>query len=167
MRLIPRIALLTPALVIGVLALLAEPDGGKVQFQNVAGSFIITLFTDPTPLRIGAADLSVMIQNRETHDPVLNGRVQLSLHGPNGRSVKVEATHRQAQNKLLYAAMVRLPESGRWQVDIHVSKGEVSSSTNGEITILKARSSLVTYWDYLLIPLIAIALFILHQWLKR
>jgi hypothetical protein len=140
-------------------------DGGKVEFQRIAGPFVITLFTD-APIYLGTGDISVMIQDRNTRDSVLDARVGFTFRSEDGTIVEAKATREQAQNKLLYAASVAFPESGRWQVEIDVSRGMDATLTTGEITIVPSESRLSSYWGYFLIPPLGIILFVLHQWLK-
>lgn len=140
-------------------------DGGRVEFQHIAGPFVITLFTD-APIYLGTGDISVMIQDRNTRDSVLDARVGFTFRSDDGTTLEAKATREQAQNKLLYAAAINFPESGRWQVVIDVSRGMDAASTKGEITIEPAESRLSSYWGYFLIPPIGIILFVLHQWLK-
>ena len=47
-------------------------DGGIVQFQKQAGPFFVTVFSAPVPLRVGAADLSVMVQKADDRSEVLD-----------------------------------------------------------------------------------------------
>lgn len=140
-------------------------DGDKVEFQHIAGPFVVTLFTD-APIYLGTGDISVMIQDRNSREPVLDARVGFTFRSEDGTTLDAKATREQAQNKLLYAAAVTFPESGRWQVEIDVSRRMDAASTTGEITILPSESRLSSYWGYFLIPPIGIILFVLHQWLK-
>jgi hypothetical protein len=144
----------------------AWADGGQVQFQHVVGSFVITLFTAAEPIYTGTGDVSVMIQDRRTQEPILDARVGLSFRGENGMAVDAKATREHAQNKLLYAAAPTFPKSGLWKVQINVSRGTDSASTSGKITILQPKPVLSSSWEYFLIPPLGILLFVLHQWLK-
>lgn len=155
------------ALALTMWSALVSADGGSVQLQNIAGPFSVTLFTDPTPLRTGPADFSVMIQNRKTQEPLLDAYVRLSLRVGSGSTVNVKLTREQAKNKLLYAATINLPSSGSWQVEVDVTRGSDFASTSGDITVLPSKSPLLAYLGYFLIPPVAIALFVLHQWLKN
>jgi hypothetical protein len=105
------------ALVSLLAADLARADGGAIRIQRDAGPLRITVFSAPEPLRVGAADLSVMVQSREGGAPVLDAEVELRLEGPPPeRPIQVRATREQAANKLLYAASVELPAAGTWRL---------------------------------------------------
>jgi hypothetical protein len=89
---------------------LLKADGGIVQFRKEAGPFLVTLFSSPSPLRTGPADLSVLVESSQTRTPILNATVSLHLRSTSGREADAAATHEQATNKLLYVAMPAIPE---------------------------------------------------------
>ncbi len=46
-------------------ATLVFADGGTMLFRKRADPFLVTAFSEPVPVRVGAADLSVMVQNAD------------------------------------------------------------------------------------------------------
>jgi predicted anti-sigma-YlaC factor YlaD len=72
-----------PKLLLPVLMILTQAvafaDGGAVQFRQEAGGFAITVFTSPAPLSAGAVDISLLLQNRNGLEPVLDASVSLLL----------------------------------------------------------------------------------------
>jgi hypothetical protein len=145
----------------------AHADGGAVQFEKSAGPFVITVFTTPSPLRAGPVDISLMIQSRENQQPVLDGQAFVQLRKDGAMSIRSEATHEAAQNKLLYAAPVKVPESGLWELEVAIQRGDDSINVAGEITVASANPVLLVYWRSLALPPLLISLFALNQWLKR
>lgn len=156
------IALAWSALTIG-----AHADGGTVQFEKAAGPFVITVFTTPSPLRAGPVDISLMIQSRESQQPVLDCQPSVQLRKEGATSILSEATHEAAQNKLLYAAQVNVPEPGPWELEVAIQPGDDSINVAGEITVAPANPVLLVYWRSLALPPLFISLFALSQWLKR
>ena len=144
-------------------------DGGTVQFRKQVGSLIITVFSTPVPLRVGKADLSVMVQNASDQSTVLDATVQVQLQkSEEGKIVEIvaPATHARATNKLLYAAEVTVPSAGRWRMDARVSVKDSDVDASGDIEILPPQPPLAAHWPYfMLVPLIVI-LFAVNQWLK-
>ncbi len=66
------------------IALLATPlfaDGGAVLSRQESGPFVITLFAAPVPLRSGPIDLTVLVQTRDTLEPVVAAEVSIRLEG--------------------------------------------------------------------------------------
>lgn len=141
-----------------------------MQFHKQAGSLEITLFSSPTPVRAGVADLSVMVQNAADKSPVQNATVKLHLsRTANGSIVDVfaPATHAKATNKLLYAANVNIPSAGMWQASVEVSAAGVAETASGMISVLPPQAPAVNYWAYIALLPFVILLFIFNQWLKR
>ena len=160
-------AALMSMLLIAVAWFEAHADGGAVQFEKTAGPFIITVFTTPTPLRAGPVDISLMIRSRENRQPVLDCQALVELHKEGAMSIRSEATHEAAQNKLLYAAQVNVPEPGTWGLEAAIKHGDDSIDVAGEITVAPSNSVLLSYWRSLALPPLFISLFAVNQWLKR
>jgi hypothetical protein len=141
-------------------------DGGAVLAHRTTGPFTITVFASPVPLRTGTADVSVLVQESDTPQPVLDAMVSLQFQS--GESViAVHATREQAQNKLFYASAVNLETPGEWQYSINVSRGSASASLSGTVTIAPAPPVLAAYWSYLALPPVFILIFALHQSLRK
>ena len=67
------------------LALMASAlyaDGGKVLFQSKAGAFQHYAVCAESPVRVGKADLSVMVQNVADESPVLDADVRMRPYAP-------------------------------------------------------------------------------------
>jgi hypothetical protein len=148
------------------LPIIVHGDGGRVQLQQKADSFLITVFAAPAPLRAGQVDISVLIQNFENDQPVLDAQVQIILRGESGMTVRAEATRAEAKNKLLYATMLNLPESGQWQIEVEVKRGAKNSKVAGFLVVSPAWPLFLSHWRLLVLPPFAIALFILNQRLR-
>lgn len=148
------------------LPMIVQGDGGRVQLQQKADSFLITVFAAPAQLRAGQVDLSVLIQNFENDQPVLDAQVQIILRSESGMTARAEATRADAKNKLLYATLVNLPESGRWQIEVEVKHGATKSKVAGFLLVAPAWPLFLSHWRLLALPPFAIALFILNQRLR-
>ena len=162
-----RLRILFAAITLFALATKAGADGGTVQLAQTAGPFVVTVFTAPTPLRAGPVDISVMVQNQLDQQPVLDGQVLVELRSEDGVVVRAQAMRGQAQNNLLYAALINVPEPGRWALEVTTSRGQSSAKVNGNIKVGSASGFLLSYWRSLALPSIMIVLFVLNQWLKR
>jgi hypothetical protein len=141
-------------------------DGGIVQFQKQAGPFFITLFSAPVPLRVGVADLSVMVQKIEDRSPVLDCDVVLQLSHPGERDIRLAATRAQATNKLLYAGQPALRRPGKWHVDVEIKARGDTVRVAGDMIVLPEEAPLIAHWPYFALLPVAVALFALNQWLK-
>lgn len=145
-------------------------DGGKVQLQKQAGPFVITLFSDPSEVRVGRVDFSVLCQNSNDKSTVLDAKVFIHMTKPGGSEIvefTLPASHEAATNKLLYVAHLDLPTAGRWRVRVDVRKGTDEASIAGELNVLPKEPVLVTYWPFfVVVPLIAL-LFAMNRRLRR
>ncbi len=95
-------------------------DGGTLLFRKPAGPFVLTAFSSPAPLRVGRADLSIMVQKENDQSTVLDAVVSVRLKRSVGGTIVeivAPATHARATNKLLYAANVTLPSAGAMESD--------------------------------------------------
>lgn len=143
-------------------------DGGTVQLRQEAGALVITVFTSPAPLSAGPVDISLLLQNRNGLEPVLDAEVSLLLRADALSSeVRAHATREQAQNKLLYAVPVMLAESGKWQVVITILwKGQRTDAT-GTIYVAPAPEMAASHWSYIAFTPLMIVIFVVRERLMR
>ena len=149
-----------------VLPQLSLADGGVVRTSQLAGPFVITVLSSPTPLRIGPADFSVLVQMRDSRAPVLDADVALRLapQHNDAPAITAAATRQAATNKLLYAALVELPIAGPWNLGAIVRHSSGSGEVVAEVIVEEPAAPLAAYWPYLFLPPAAVVLFALHQW---
>jgi len=140
-------------------------DGGTVLSRQESGSFVVTVFATPVPLRAGPIDLSVLVQRRDSLEPVLDANVSIRLDG--NSQIVAAATRSQAQNKLLYAASLNLPQPGAWMYTVSVNSPAGQATMSRGFQADGPAPPLAAYAFYLAIPPVFIAIFMLHQWLSR
>lgn len=159
--------LLFPALAI-LLQATAFADGGSVELRRDAGDFAITVFTSPVPCSVGRADISVLIQNRNSLDPVLDADVRLFLHSETS-DIEFEAhpTRTQAQNRLLYAAPVIFAEPGTWQIFVVVMQNGKQTSVTGTLRVASPPLRAASYAGYVTFPPVIVVLFLIHERLSQ
>jgi hypothetical protein len=146
----------------------ALADGGTVQLRKQAGPFMITVFTAPAPLSAGPVDISLLLQNRNGLEPVLDASVSLILRSEaSGAEMQARPTREQAQNKLLYAAPVTLAESGKWQLDVTILRNGERTESTGIIDVAPAFEMASSYWGYIAFPPLIIVAFVVRERLIR
>jgi hypothetical protein len=158
---------LRAAMLLFVFAAIVHAHTGTVQFQKSAGNFVITLFTTPSPPRAGLVEFGVMVQNQEDGQLLLDRTVMITLSKEGGPMLTAQATSEQAQNRLLYVARLNLPDEGRWNLEITVTREEDSASIAETMPVMPAWPSVFTYWRLLTLPFVVIVLLIINQCLKR
>jgi hypothetical protein len=144
-------------------------DGGTLRVSQRNGGFHLSIFTSPTPIRAGEVDISVFVQDAATGLPVQDVAVTVRAHpaGVPSQEVTQEATTAQATNKLFRAAVVELPQPGRWQVSVHIQVRTQSATVDFEVDVAEPHPA---WWGMALWigwPIVVVALFGVHQWLVR
>ncbi len=147
----------------------ARGDGGTVRLVRTVGPFVLTVFSLPEPLRVGPADVSVLVQDRAGGGPVLDARVTLAVLPPDGDAPPrlLEATHDDATNKLLYAARLVIDRAGTWTVRVAVRHGADTAEAQCPLPVAARASGLSPIWPYLALPPLVIALYALRSRLQR
>jgi hypothetical protein len=163
------IGLLAAGLILAAQVAVASADGGAVRYSEQRYDRLITVFTAPTPLRAGIVDVSVLIQDANSGNPLPDVPVTVTaypIHNPEGR-IRSPATTEAATNKLLRAAQLDFAESGQWRVELAVEGLERNPSIGFDVEVAEALPSWVQTALWIGWPLAAIALFALHQFLVR
>jgi len=145
-------------------------DGGTLVLRKQTGPLTISIFSSPEPLRVGPADLSVMVQRANDKSEVLDANVKLHLThaGPEGiAEVFAPATHANAANKLFYAARLDFPVAGVWRLASIVESKNGSAEVAGEVTVRPPQPPILAYWPYFAVVPLIIVLFVVNQWLKK
>ena len=145
--------LLLPAA--GILAYAtAFADGGTVQFRQEAGDLAITVFSTPSPLSVGRADISILLQKRDGLEPVLDAEVSLLLRtdGPES-GLQARASREEARNKLLYATSVIFPKPGKWQVAVKVERLAGKTTAEGILNVAPAPGTAGSYLAFIVFPM--------------
>ena len=157
------------ALIALLVASAAWADGGEMCVTQTAGPFEITVFTAPSPPRVGPIDISVLVVDHGSHAPLLDADVQVELRSPTPPALPRTATasHAGAVNKLLYVTTLEAPSASPWVLEARVRKGGESASVTCELAVESPLGALLAYWPYLALPVVAIGFFALQQWIKR
>jgi hypothetical protein len=103
---------------------------GTPQVINApAGPYLISIWTDPDPLRVGEAHVTVAVTDPETESPVLDASVmvQLVLLDEPSVSLSAPATSENAALKIVYVAVFEPEQAGRWQGMVIVDGTEGTS----------------------------------------
>src|SRR5260370_35678607 len=82
-------------------------------------------------------------------------------------ALEYPATREAATNKLFHAAQFELPEPGRWQLEVQVEGVHGQAMIGGELDAAPPLPRWQELWPWLGWPVLAIALFGIHQMLAR
>jgi len=144
-------------------------DGGTVRLAERCGAYQVTVFTQPTPWRAGPVDVSILVQDAATGQPMSDAQVSVRLTKAEtpAHDIRRPATRADATNKLLYAALFDLPEPGWWRIEVVI---EGRSGTVSRAFDLEATAANPAWWDlifWIAAPVVPIVLFTVHQVLVR
>jgi hypothetical protein len=142
-------------------------DGGTVLWQRTTGRFIVTAFSNENPLRTGPADISLLVESADDLHPLVDAQVFIELENEAGATIRAEATHKHARNKLLYCGLINVPEAGHWKLKIIIEHGAERAELLDGLMVSGRQPMLIAYWKLLACPPVVIVLFVVNQWLCR
>ena len=159
------LAWLTALLCLGTWHAPARADGGTVRVVQQQGGVRISVFTAPNPLRAGPIDISVLLQDLETGEPLTDCETMVTLTpvGRGGTPIYVPATTEAATNKLLHSAMIELPTPGEWQVLVTSTVGGHDLQTRFTMTAAGALPKWLTQWPWFSWPVLGVLAFVVHR----
>jgi hypothetical protein len=157
-----RVLLLAALLLAGA----ARGDGGVLRLSQASGPFVLSLFTAPEPLGAGRAEVSVLVQARDT--VVLDADVELRLRAPDGEEQSIAVTRAASSNQLLASAWVDLPTPGRWHLAVTARRGDDTATASCDLEVAAPPpSGLAAHWTLLALPAPFILLFAWRERLLR
>jgi hypothetical protein len=145
------------------LGITIRADGGSVLWQRTMGSITVTAFTTQSPLRPGPADISFFVENNEHPRPILEAQVFVTLQNETGVTMRTEATHAQARNKLLYCTLIDLPKPGHWKMTLLVVHAAERIEFVSDLAVSEPQSPLIANWRFIGFPFAIAILFIFQQ----
>lgn len=145
-------------------------DGGTVQVRETHGTTQVTVFTSPTPLRVGMIDVSVLVQDQATGATVTDAEIEVVLSPVDAppRTFRGIASSERVVNKLLRVAEFELVESGTMHCEVVVRRPQQPDVRVGfQVDIAPAPARWVRYWPWFTWPIIPIAWFALRRKVSR
>jgi hypothetical protein len=148
---------------------LAMADGGTIRLSEQKGDYQITIFTAPTPLRAGPVDVSVLIQNAATKQPLSDVQIniQATHRGHHSVVIRHPATIEAATNKLFRAATFELNEPGWWEIEASIDVPFGETQARFDIEAAEPLPPYLAMWACISWPALPILLFAAHQFLFK
>jgi hypothetical protein len=138
-----------------------------LRLSQRAGGYLIAVFTDPTPLRAGPVDVSVLVQDAATKQALPQAQVTVWVgQSARGRAaVPYPATTAAATNKLLHAALFELPEAGWWELEVVVQGPMGPARVRFAVEAAEPSPRWVAFWPWVSWPALVILLLVcIHLW---
>jgi hypothetical protein len=164
------------------LARMSWADGGAIQFQGDAGTFHVTVFTQPPILHAGLIDITLLLQDRSDLNPLLDAKVRFELAAQDSPTTQgalwmppacamnkiadlsdIPAKLGHGENRLLYGSVVQIPNSGHWRLRAHIQRGTESAEIETLLNVAPAMLPALAYWHLFLLVPAGILGFVLHQ----
>ncbi len=143
----------------------ARGDGGTLREWRRLDNYEIAVFTDPTPCVTGPVDISVLLLDPATGEPIPEARVAVEVI-PVGQSdigANGLATAEAATNKLLRAAVLDLHAPGRCEVTVAVDGPRGRARVQFGLDVADRSTSRPGILGWILWPLPIIALYAVHR----
>lgn len=144
----------------------ARGDGGAVQTRETHGTVQVTVFTSPTPLRVGPIDVSVLVQDSSTDAALTDIEIEIVVQPVDAphRAQRRTANYERTVNKLLRAAEFELTAPGPTAFEVIVGPvGRPSVHVSFQTDVAPASPRWVTYWAWFTWPALVVALFAVRR----
>lgn len=159
----------------GSLPARVSADGGTLRCVQRLGDWQVSVFTSPTPLRAGPAEINVLVQEQATGQPGPDAPVALELSEPGMPGVlRVVPTRAAATNKLMQAALVDLTTPGTWRLAVLCDAAlpprdgwprHSDRRLEIDLAVGPPLPQWLAHWPWFCWPLAAVALFACHRML--
>jgi len=158
-----------PVSAILLLPTLAAADGGALRLSEQKDGYRVAVFTSPTPLRAGPADISVLVQEAATGEPASGLELSITAQKHDGHCGEIchPATTQAATNKLYYAATFDLPEPGWYSVEVSIIGALGERHVGFDVEAAEPLPPGLTVLPWVGWPFLTILLFFIHQLLVR
>ncbi len=157
---------LTIVAVLGVLVLgasgSARANGGTLRLARAeAGPYLVSVWTQPDPPRVGRLDVSVAVMRPQDSTPVLDVAATVAARHADdpASSVSGVAVRGGGGNLLLYHAELELSRAGRWRVTVAVQAPAGQGSASFQVEAVRG----APYAPFL----VAVAGAVLLVWILR
>ena len=156
-------------------------DGGRVLAEKTAGGYRVVLFGNPSPLRVGMVELSLFLEQEGKSGPVLDAVVQFRLNklsrpapelawrgsGCVTPGQALSATQGHSGNKLIYSAVLGIPEPGLWELGVSISRDGQTDLVSFELPVDRAIPPVVRWWPVVALMPLGVLIYIWRGYLLK
>lgn len=130
----------------GPSAVQAHSSGPPKLANAAAGPYRIFVWTQPEPLRVGDAHISILVTLAATAQPMDNVQVKVHFVAQNepGEDFVVQTAPQAFLSNRYYEADVQLPSTGVWRAIISISGPEGEGSVSFDSEVLPTRT--LNWW---------------------
>ena len=152
-----RLSLTLPLTLALALAHTVHADTGMLRAHVEETALHLTVFTEPTPVRVGLLDLSALVLD-PSGDALPDAVVLATLTPPDGPAMHVTLDNAQATTAFMRAANCTLEQSGTWQVELVATNGTEQVRAAFPLQVAPPLPPLLALWPWLIPAPIALGL---------
>ena len=119
-----------------------DDDNQALRFKGTSGPFAVAVFAPAGDLAAGPSPFSVLVQDRNTQEVLLDTTVDLTARpagDPQGPPSTARASYEDSENKLLQTADLNLPATGDWLVNVALRRNSEAASFSLPVHVVKGR----------------------------
>ncbi len=150
-------------LVAALAAPAARSDGGRVCASQAEDGVRATLLTSPTPLRVGRAELVLVVEDAGGRAADLAAGVRLRLRAADGSVRDLDAARSAGAGGEVYAATADFGATGPIEIEARAGR----AAARCRIEVEPAAPRILAHWPLVAFPPLAVALFVTSRLLAR
>jgi hypothetical protein len=146
-----------------------DDDGQVLRVAQQSGPFAIAFYGPAGAIPVGPATFAVLVQDRSSHQVLLDSDVEFSLkktNDTNSSSPSVRALPGD-ENQLLFRAELDVEAEGPWLVEVAAHRGTASASVTLPIEAVKPDAGIVIPWSAVVMLAFAALLCGVYLWRHR
>ena len=147
-----------------------DDDDQTLLLSRQEGPFAIAIYGPAGELSPGTSNFAVLVQDRNSHEVLLDSEVQFVLRDDGAKDSDIPAVRasREDENKLLFTADVDLDTPGARTVDVTVQNANRNATVSMPLEVVAATESGFAFrWSYLVIFAVAAVLCLAYFWRHR
>lgn len=140
----------------------ASADGGLIRLSEVRNGLRISVFTAPTPPRVGQVEISILVQEAKSGKPLLGQTIRVEAAPKNhpNRKVHQQAAGEITGNRLMQAALLVISQPGPWLIDVAIQ----DKSVHFEMDVAEPMPAWIDWIAWIGWPFLVVAFFAWRQW---
>ena len=145
-----------------------DDDDQALRFRQASGPFEVAVFAN-RELQAGTALFSVLVQDRDTREVLLDTNVSFEAHqsGQTTRNSTTQASYHDSENKLLQRGVLDLPAPGDWQLTLALNRNLKGAQFSFPLQVEPKKTKLELPWPYFAFCVIAGLLGFSYFWRHR
>ena len=150
------------------LLLTSDDDDQALRFQGASGPFGVAVFASPGDLPVGQAPFSVLVQNHQSGEVLLDAAVEMTAVPAAGVATPpatAQLSSEDSENKLLQAAELNLPAAGDWTLKVSVRRNSDAAEFWLPLQVTKEEPGMAFPWPYALV--VGIGAILLLTYVRR